>query len=341
MSPATIAKIEAGRVEKPRYSTMLKLAQGLKTAPESLMGLAEAEGPSAPEVRAVVAAGNTPERLADEAPQEPADQPVAQGERLSTAALQLVGMYRAGWRAAADPGSGTQEITRLHDEPRLGMSEAAFSGWGFGIPAMRTRVEFEAAMGRFGTPEELWKKMEDLARARGATEKDLDNFSKIHSPEALMREVREPGYLDGPEALGDPEVSASRDRVLKTLDSPGTGVDGGDLIKKYRGYVMRVRPEGLCAALGGLIVPGAENYDPVLDAYFGFNNGRMARSQREHVKRVAERLQIKEGVVKAYVTAVLEWYPFSEEEMWRAADASLERRYFWPDERVIHPTSRK
>lgn len=73
---------------------------------------------------------------------------------------------------------------------------------------------------------------------------------------------REPGYLDGPEALGDPGVRASRGRVLESLDSPGAGVDGRELIERFRGYVMRIRPEGLCAALGDLIVPSAEDVTP-------------------------------------------------------------------------------
>lgn len=56
------------------------------------------------------------------------------------------------------------------------------------------------------------------------------------------------------------------------------------------------------------------------------------------MRKAAEQLEIEEGVVRAYVAAVLEWYPFSEEEMWRATE-SLDRRHLWPDEMIIHPTS--
>ncbi len=85
-----------------------------------------------------------------------------------------------------EPDTDALEMLRLRDEPRLGMSEALFSGWGFDIPAMNTRSEFDAAMRLYGTPEELWEKIGNLARTRGATEKDLDVFSRINSPESLL-----------------------------------------------------------------------------------------------------------------------------------------------------------
>ncbi len=97
---------------------------------------------------------------------------------------------------------------------------------------------------------------------------------------------------------------------------------------------MRVSPKGLCAALGGLIMPGAKNYDSILDEYFGFHG------RPQSAKRIAGRLQIDEGVFTSKVATALRWYPFSEQELRNAVAHKNGRRYLWPDEQdgtYFHP----
>lgn len=201
-------------------------------------------------------------------------------------------------------------------DPRLGISEADFPSWGFGLPAMEARADRDEVLKRFGTLEELQENLESLARARGTTEQDIRLVRRVCSPEAFAREATAPGYLDGPEGLSDPEVRAAYDRVASLLDSPGAGVGGRDLLSRLRAYFMRIDPAGLRAALGGLVVPGSRAYEEAFDRHFGFTR------EPEDVR--------EEG--RARVDDIAGRYPIGRRELARAAAVTNGREHRWPDE---------
>ena len=235
------------------------------------------------------------------------------------------------------------------DEARLGMDADAYEALAHDrcrVTPLTSRMEYDAVLAKYGTPEQLQSRLETTLRSRGFTDYDIALVRLSHSVDAT-----DYTYVSGGAILIYEYQYELASRVWRTRsvaayiltrradDRANNAVRGHVTLTRLENYYRRMSPHAILDGFkrkATATTPAGYEYSP--NVMFGLDRSPVSR--RAYMSD-PNTLKADDGTYESDIERVLQQYygtfsgrSYSEYEIRHAAAIINNRTYLWPDEKV-------